>query len=418
MEPATPHDYRFGIGVSGLPDARKTVDMRIAYFDCFNGAGGDMIVASLIDAGADADALREGLAGLGVSGYALSLDRVTRQGFAAMRFDVRLDESEKTPHRGLSDIVEILERSPLSAAVKERARHVFERLAEAEAKVHGTTVAEVHFHEVGAVDAIVDVVGAVLALELLAVERVVCSPIPTGSGTVCCQHGVLPVPAPATAELLRGVPITAGQGTGELTTPTAAAVLTTLASEFGPLVTMTVDSVGYGAGGREGQTLPNVLRVFVGEAALEGDADTITVLETNLDDASPEVVGHCMERLLREGALDVFAVPIHMKKSRGGVVLTVLCERDRATTMEGILFAETTTFGVRRQEVTRVKMRRRHESVSTPFGDVRMKIGERDDTITVAPEYEDCKTAAATHNVSLREVIAAAHEAWTRRLRT
>lgn len=386
--------------------------MSIAYFDCFCGAGGDMIVASLIDAGASADVLREGLGSLGLGGYALSIESVNKQGFAATRFHVELKEHAQQPHRHLKQVVEILENSGLPGSAKTRATRIFERLAQAEAKVHGTTVEKVHFHEVGAVDAIVDVVGAMLAMDQFGVERLICSPIPTGSGTITCDHGVMPIPAPATAELLKGVPIAACDEPGELVTPTGAAILTTLASEFGPLPAMTVDSIGYGAGTREGRMRPNVLRVLIGQATRDGDTDEIAVLETNLDDSSPEVVGHCLERLLTEGALDVYAVPIHMKKSRTGVVLTVLCEPGRVEAMQRLLFAETTTFGVRRHNVARVKMRRRHVTVNTPFGDIRMKVGEREGVVTASPEFGDCQAAARKHDVPLREVIAAANTAW------
>ena len=374
-----------------------------------------MIVAALVDAGADSGALREALASLGLDGYTLTIESVAKQGFAATRFHVELDTQAAQPHRHLGSIVEILEKSTLPARVKQDAARIFERLARAEAKVHGTTVEEVHFHEVGAVDAILDVVGALLALERLEVERVVCSPIPPGSGTVRCAHGVMPVPAPATAELLKGVPLASCDEAGELTTPTAAAVLTTLADEYGPLPAMTISAIGCGAGAREGGKRPNLLRVLIGDTAANGDSDEIAVLETNVDDASPELIGHCMERLLDEGALDVYAVPIHMKKSRTGVVLTVLCEHHQSAAMERILFAETTTFGVRRHAATRAKMRRRHETVGTAFGKVRMKIGERAGVVTASPEYEDCRAAAAKHQVALRDVIAAANAAWATR---
>ena len=390
--------------------------MNIAYFDCFSGAGGDMIVAALIDAGADADALLRGLSALKIGGYNVSIERVTKQGLAATRFHVQLDGSAKQPHRHLRHVLEILKLSALSEGVRDKACRVFQRLAEAEAAVHGTTVEKVHFHEVGAVDAIVDVVGAVLALELLHIDRVVCSPIPTGSGTVTCDHGVLPIPAPATARLLQGVPLAACDDVGELTTPTAAAVLTTLTSEFGPIPPMTLTAAGYGAGTREGRTRPNVFRVLLGEAVEEhGDVDQIMMLETNLDDTSPEVVGYCTERLLGEGALEVYTVPILMKKQRPGVVLTVLCEVGKATAMEKILFAETTTFGIRRRTVERTKLRRRFVAVATPFGDIRMKVGEREGVVTASPEYEDCRAAALKHGVALRDVIAASNAAWARR---
>ena len=386
--------------------------MKTAYFDCFNGAGGDMIVASLVDAGADADRLRAGLDALCLDGFSLSIEPITKQGFAATRFHVELDKTRSQPHRHLGDILEILARADLPPRVRERARGVFERLARAEAAVHGTSIDKVHFHEVGAVDAILDVVGSSLALELLGVERVVCSPIPTGSGTVTCEHGTLPVPAPATAELLKGVPIVGGDSMAELTTPTGAAVLTTLAEHFGPLPSMTVSSIGYGAGDREGAERPNLLRVLVGEAVPGGDVDEVAVLETNVDDTTPQVLGHCMERLLAEGALDVYAVPIQMKKSRSGVVITVLCTPQQVGAMERILFAETTTLGVRRHLAARAVMRRRCEQVDTPYGPIAVKVGQRGGVVTATPEYEPCRKAALHYGVALREVMAAAQFAW------
>jgi len=388
--------------------------MTIAYFDCFSGAGGDMIVGALIDAGADVDVLRAGVDALGVSGYALRIERITKQGFAATRFDVRLDDSAPQPHRHLKHIVEIIERATLSSSVKERAIRVFTRLAEAEASVHGTSIEKVHFHEVGAVDAMIDVVASMLALESLGITDIVCSPIPTGSGTVRCAHGTMPVPAPATAYLLRGVPLAPCDEVGELTTPTAAAILTTLADRFGGLPGMSADTVGYGAGTRDGQHRPNVLRVLVGTAGEPdgGEQDVVTVLETNLDDVSPEVVAYCVDRLFEDGVLDAFTVPIHMKKGRAGVLLTALCEPSAAGRMERLIFAATATFGIRRYEVRRAKLRRRHEAIETPYGPVRMKIGERGGSCYAVPEYEDCQKAALQHKVTLREVFDAARAAW------
>jgi pyridinium-3,5-bisthiocarboxylic acid mononucleotide nickel chelatase len=384
--------------------------MRTAYFDCFSGAGGDMIVAALVDAGVEPDALERALAGLGIGGYSITIDRVRKQGFAAVRFDVRLDESAQQPHRHLKDVVAIIEAAELPASVKERSIRVFTRLAEAEAAVHGTSVEQVHFHEVGAIDAIIDVVGAVVALDMLGVARVVCSPIPTGSGTVTCQHGVMPVPAPATAHLLRGVPLAACDEKGELTTPTAAAILTTLADGFGPIPGLTLERVGYGAGTREGESRPNLLRVLIGEAveAAGAEIDEVMVLETNLDDATPQMIGHCMERLLDAGALDVYTVPIQMKKLRPGVLLTVLCGVEGVVDMERIIFTETPTFGIRRHRAMRAKLGRRWETVETAYGAIRVKIGEGAAVVTVTPEYEDCKAAAMEHGVSLRAVMAAA----------
>jgi len=389
--------------------------MTMAYFDCFNGAAGDMIVASLIDAGADADALRERLAALPVDGYTLTVEKVSKQGFAATRFSVQLDATAKQPHRHLRDIVAILDDADLPPAVVDRAKLIFTRLARAEAKVHGTSVDKVHFHEVGAVDAIIDVTGAALALDMLGVDRVICSPIPVGSGTVRCDHGIMPVPAPATAELLIGVPIAKSAEPGELTTPTGAAVLTTLVESFGPMPTMNLRTTGYGAGTRDGQTRPNVLRVMLGEPSDAGETDEVVVLETNLDDTSPEIVAFAMSRLLAAGALDVYTLPIQMKKGRAGLLLTVLCEPARANEFESVVFAETPTFGVRRTTMRRSKLRRRHETVQTPFGSIRMKIGERDGAQTVSPEFEDCRAAAETNGVPLRVVMTAAHKAWATR---
>lgn len=388
--------------------------MRVAYVDCFSGASGDMLLGACVANGVPLEELREALAGLPVSGYELREETVSRGAITGTRVHVELADQHQ-PHRHLNHILDIIGKSTLSDRVKEHSSRTFRALAEAEAAVHGSTVEGVHFHEVGAVDAIVDVVGAVLALELLGIDEVLCSPIPVGSGTVECDHGTLPVPAPATVELLEGVPIAASEEVGELTTPTAAAVLTTLARGFGPLPDMTLRNSGCGAGSREGRTRPNLLRVLIGDAADQGDVDQITVLETNLDDVSPEVVGHCIERLLREGARDAYAVPIQMKKSRPGVLLTVLCGGDQVSAMERILFAETTTFGIRRQTAQRTKLRRRHETVTTPFGELRIKVGERAGLVTFSPEYEDCKAAAETHRVPLREVIAAANAAWTAR---
>ncbi|UCF34875.1 MAG: nickel pincer cofactor biosynthesis protein LarC [Phycisphaerales bacterium] len=386
--------------------------MRIAYFDCFSGAGGDMIVAALVHAGADAEALRERLAALGLSGYALTIEPINKQGFAATRFNVALDESHKQPHRHLTHIEEILQGGALPQHVAEQAAAIFRRLAEAEAAVHGTTVDRVHFHEVGAVDAIMDVVGAVAALDLLGIERIVCSSMVVGSGTVTCAHGVMPVPAPATAELIKGLPVAATAEKGELLTPTAAAILTTLADDFGPMPAMRVGSIGYGAGIREGEKVPNLLRVFVGESEAPTEIDRITVLETNLDDATPEQIGYCIERLFEEGALDAYTVPINMKKSRPGVVLTVLCEDRTAEALQRTIFAETPTLGIRRYQVHRAKLARRHETVETPYGSIRMKIAEGLGARTANPEYEDCRRAAAEHGAALRDVMAVAQAAW------
>ncbi|MHC4091169.1 MAG: nickel pincer cofactor biosynthesis protein LarC, partial [Planctomycetota bacterium] len=380
--------------------------MSIAYFDCFSGASGDMILGALVDAGADNATLAQQLEALCIEGCSISAEETTKQGIAATRVTIPGEAAETAPHRTLGTIRKIIEAAPLSDGVRHKAVAVFQRLAEAEAAVHGCSIEEVHFHEVGAVDAIADIVGAMVALEDLNVEGVICSPIPTGSGTVTCAHGVLPVPAPATANLLRGVPLAECDEPGELTTPTAAAILTTLAESYGPLPAMTVERIGYGAGRREGRSRPNVLRVMLGKPVPEGSTDDITVLEANLDDVSPEVMGYCIERLLEAGALDAYLVPIYMKKSRPATLLTVLAESQKVADLEAIIFAETTTLGVRRQTARRSKLERRIDRVETPYGTIGVKVGLRgDEVVTVAPEYEDCREAAQRHGVALRVVM-------------
>ncbi|MCB9850319.1 MAG: nickel pincer cofactor biosynthesis protein LarC [Phycisphaerales bacterium] len=386
--------------------------MKTLYFDCFSGAGGDMIVAALIDAGADATQLVDALKGLDVDGYNIHIEQIRKQGFAARQFVVELTNAEDHPHRHLSHIKKIIDNSQLPDRVRQRTMAAFERLADAEAEAHGTTREKVHFHEVGAVDAIVDITGAMLALEALNPERIACSHVPVGSGTVKCQHGIMPVPAPATAILLRGVPIADTEETGELLTPTAAAILTTVCDAFESIPAMTIDRIGIGAGTRDGKTRPNVLRVMLGEAEAVG-RDTVTVLEANIDDAPGEWVGYCVQRLMASGARDAYCVPIYMKKHRPGVVLTVICDEGDVSRLESIIFAETTTFGIRRHRVQRSMLLREHATVSTQYGELRVKLGKRGEQIVqVAAEYEDSAAAAEKHNAPLRKVMQAAVSAW------
>lgn len=390
--------------------------MRIAYFDCFSGASGDMILGACLDAGFPLERLREGLAALTVGGYTVDAARIRKQGFAATQFDVQVDPATHKPHRHLKHIREILENSPLPESVRGNALKVFTRLAEVEAAAHGTTLEKVHFHEVGAIDAIVDITGACLALEYFGVRRLHVSAIPTGNGTVRCEHGVMPVPAPATAGLLVGVPLASCEEEGELTTPTGAAILTTLASGFGPMPSMRIETIGMGAGRRDGKTRPNVLRLFLGEATETPSADErdqILVLETNLDDISGEIIGHVTEKLFAAGALDVFTTPIAMKKSRPASMLTVLIEPSRRDAAEAVLFAETATFGVRGHLAERSKLARMVETVNTDLGPIRIKVGRRgDEVIAATPEYEDCRAAAERSSKPLREVMETAKAAW------
>lgn len=386
--------------------------MRIGYFDCFGGASGDMILGALLAAGLSVDALRSDLAKLGLRGYELSATEGPKQGFAATKVDVRVTDSKR--HRHLHDIVEIIDRSDLPAPVKDQSKQVFTRLAEAEAKVHGTTIEKVHFHEVGAVDAIVDIVGAVAGIHRLQLERIYCSAIPTGSGTVRCEHGLMPIPAPATAELLRGVPLAEADETGEMTTPTGAAVLTTLSKNFGPMPAMRIARVGYGAGTREWANRPNVLRLMVGDTVeAAGERDEVIVLDANLDDATGEQVGHVFDALFDAGALEVFASPITMKKNRPGVQLSVIATDATAPACEDILFRETTTFGIRQHRCRRNKLDRSSEEVATRFGLIRVKIGRRHGRVVrVSPEYEDCARASREHAVGLRRAMFEAERVW------
>jgi len=384
--------------------------MRIAYFDCFSGAAGDMILAALIAAGADRSRVNAELQKLNVPGWSLQVADVKKQGFAAVKVDVAFEE--QNAHRHLHHIEKIINDSALGDGVKQRAIAIFTRLAAAEAKVHGTTIEKVHFHEVGAIDAIVDITGACIALDLLAIEQVHCSAIPTGSGTVKCDHGVMPIPAPATAELLTGVPLAACEEKGELITPTGAAILTELADgRFGPMPEMKIAAMGYGAGTRDGKTRPNVLRVLLGDTSAQAayENDTVVELAANLDDCTGEEIGFVMEQLLAAGALDVWTTPISMKKSRPGVLLSVLTRPDEAAILEDVILRQTTSFGVRRTTAARSKLAREHITVETKFGAIRVKIGKRNsDAIKAMPEYDDCRAAAERHGVALREVMQAA----------
>jgi uncharacterized protein (TIGR00299 family) protein len=340
---------------------------------------------------------------------------VQRAGIAGTRFNVTV-RGEHHEHRHLADILDLIAKADLPGRAGDRASEIFTRLAHAEAKVHGIDVEQVHFHEVGAVDSIVDVVGAVLAMEQLNVDRVLCSPIPVGSGTVTCEHGKLPTPAPATAQMLVGAPTYQIEFDAELTTPTAAAVLTTLSEDFIPIPEMEVTSVGYGAGRRETGPLPNVLRVFLGQQVDEGQVDSVVELSANIDDCTGEIIGATIEKLLAAGCLDAWAAPIVMKKSRPAWTLAALCTAADVQTAEQIIFTETTSLGIRRRRCTRSKLTRRQETIETPYGPIRMKIGVIGSRqVTACPEFSECLAAANAHHVPVKEVVAAAIEIYRRK---
>ena len=385
--------------------------MRVLHFDCFSGISGDMTLAALIDAGVDPEAVRAALDSFGLP-ITLEVEKVKRNGIAATYVNVVAPDQEE--YRFLPDVEAILAKGTLTARQRELALAIFRKLAVAEAAVHGMPVEKVHFHEVGALDSIADIAGAAVAIDLLGVERVTCRSVPPGSGSVKCAHGLMPVPAPATAQLLQGMPLAKAPVTGELVTPTGAAILATVVNEFTDQPAMSIDRIGCGAGKKDFWEQPNILRVFIGSAGAspaDGDADSVTVLETNLDDASPELIGYTFDRLFAAGALAVFAAPVHMKKNRPGTLLTVIAGNESAAALEAILFRETGTFGVRRHTATRSKLRREPVTVTTPWGPVKAKRGWREGTELVTPEYDDCARIAREHDVPLRAVYEAVRKA-------
>jgi pyridinium-3,5-bisthiocarboxylic acid mononucleotide nickel chelatase len=428
--------------------------MRIAYLDCFSGVSGDMFLGALVDAGIPAALLEETVRALDVEAE-LKIGRVSRNGIHATKVDVyshgqkdspreagpehgheadhgvvvyghghaaELREpshaqsgsasaaSEKQPARGLEEIRRIISRAKLRESIQRTAIEIFEALALAEAKIHQVSIGQVHFHEVGAVDAMVDIVCAAVGAEELAVDELLGSPLNLGSGTVRCAHGTLPVPAPATLELLQGVPVYSSGVQAELVTPTGAAIVKTLVRRFLPFPPMKVDKIGYGAGTRDLPGQPNVCRITVGEAqpepASKPSEETITILEANLDDLNPQIFGYVMDRLLEAGALDVFGMPVQMKKNRPGMLLTVLCWPGDASRLGHLLFRETTTLGVRQRQEKRAIVDRRWVAVTTEWGEVRMKVASSNGDVTnYAPEYEDCRRIAVERQIPLKHVI-------------
>ncbi len=434
--------------------------MRIAYLDCFSGISGDMFLGALVDAGVSPRLLEETVAALDLDAR-LEIGRVRRAGISATKVDVvvhgrkdlPIDEtlaghsSEKRthpslrervghprdeshicenradvvhphdrahgyhPHRGLGEIRAIIDRAPISNTARERALAMFEALGRAEAKIHETELDQVRFHEVGGEDAIVDIVCAAVGSEALGIDEWICSPLNVGSGSVRCAHGTLPVPAPATLEILKecGAPIYSGEVRKELVTPTGAAIVSVLAKRFESMPKLKLDRIGYGAGFRDFEEQPNVLRLLTGEAAIpavNAETESITILETNIDDLNPQVFGYVIERALAIGALDVFGLPVQMKKDRPGTLLTVLCKPEQAPELTRLLFAETSTLGVRTRTEQRYVLERRHVSVQTHWGEVGIKLGSLNGTITnYAPEYEDCRRLASEHGVPLKSVM-------------
>jgi uncharacterized protein (TIGR00299 family) protein len=379
--------------------------MRICYIDAFSGISGDMTVGALLDAGAGQQALLAGLQSLG-TGASFEVEKTKRRGIAATTFRVLGGEQKK--HRHLPQILDMIGGARIPEAAKLKAASVFQRLGEAEAKVHGIGIDKVHFHEVGAADSICDIVGACLGFELLGAAEIHCSSINTGSGTVNTEHGVLPVPAPATAALLTGCPVYSRGPAMELTTPTGAAIATALASGFGAMPPMRIVSAGYGAGDKDFTEHANVLRLLVGESNSASESTTVAVIEANMDDSTPELLGHAMGLLLEAGALDVTFSAVQMKKNRPGVLLSVIARPEDQETLAALMFAETTTLGLRIYHAERRVQARRFADVDTGYGKVRIKVSDAG----FAPEFEDCKKLAIASGKPLKQVLADANLAY------
>lgn len=384
--------------------------MKLVYFDCFSGISGDMTLGALLDAGCPLEDLKAALAGLNLPGWELSAHKVWKNGMAATH--ARVTAHDQTSHRSLSTILEIIEKSALGTAVKKRAAAIFQKLGEAEASVHDVPLEKIHFHEVGAIDAIVDIVGAAAGFEALGIEKFACSPLNLGGGTARMAHGILPVPAPATARLLLGKPTYATGIQKELVTPTGAAIVATLCEHFGPQPAMSVSAIGYGAGTADLEGQPNVVRLMIGESAEKatpGFQEEISVIEANLDDMNPQIYGYFLEKALAAGALDVYTTPVNMKKNRPGTLLTVLAKPSDTDRLMSLIFAETTTFGARTYRAERRTLPRELVSVATRFGEVHIKVSRVNGRILhVAPEYDDCRKLAVEKNVPLQRVISEA----------
>jgi uncharacterized protein (TIGR00299 family) protein len=385
--------------------------MKTAYFDAFSGLSGDMIVGAIIDCGADFAQFERAIQTMPLSGYRLSTRRKVVSGISALKFEVAVTEPQ--PHRHYGDIRNMIEASSLASPVRQRAIAIFQVLAEAEAKIHNTTPDRVHFHEVGAVDSIIDVVGTAWGLEALGVGDLIVSPLPMGSGFTRSQHGVIPVPAPATAELLAGFPVKLGDGAAEMVTPTGAAVLRALARPAQLPLAFEAEKIGYGAGTRDLEDRPNVLRLMLGRERASLDHDEMIELSANIDDLNPQIYDHVMERLFAAGARDVTLTPTLMKKGRPAVTLSVIAEASARDSIAGIIFAETSTIGLRFHTVARIKLGREVREVDTRWGKIRVKVSGANGhaPITIAPEYDDCRRAANEHGVALRVVMEDARNA-------
>lgn len=378
--------------------------MKALYFDLIGGASGDMILGAMVDAGLSINKLKELLSGLNLKEFDIQAKIVDKNGFTATKVDVLV--TEQPPERHLKEIKDIIQKSSLPPAVQNRALQIFERIAKTEATIHNKSIDQVHLHELGGTDTIIDITGTLLALDHLEISKIYASPVPLGKGFIKGAHGQIPLPSPATISLLKGIPIYGRDIDAELVTPTGAALLAELVDDFGPAPPMVLETVGYGAGGRD-LPIPNLLRVFIGEISSSDSAtlDHLAVLETNLDDLNPEIYPYVIESLFAAGALDVTLTPIQMKKNRPGTQIQVLCEPSMMDSMRSILFRETTTLGIKQILVDRYSLPRTIQEVETPYGKIRVKIAEISPNIKkISPEFEDCRRAAQEHGIPITDI--------------
>ena len=376
--------------------------MKIAYFDCFSGISGDMILGSLIDLGLDIEYLKNEFKKINISGYEINAEKIKKRDISCIKVNITVKDKQK--HRSLKEINALIDKSELNPEVKKKSKDIFLKLAKAESKVHNIDIDKIHFHEIGAIDSILDIIGAVIGLDKLNLKKIYCSTIPVGRGFVKSAHGKLPIPAPATSELLKGIPTYSTKVEGELVTPTGAAIISSLTENFGEMPLMKIEKIGYGAG-KSDFDHPNLLRIFVGESLEKYDTDTVNVIELNIDDMNPEHYEVVFEKLLKNGALDVYLTNIQMKKNRPGIKLSIISPLEITNELTDIIFNETTTFGLRIYKTNRKKLFVEKVKVETKYGEITIKIGKTKDEIKlISPEYEDCKKLAQENNVSLKEI--------------
>jgi len=383
--------------------------MRAAYFDCFSGISGDMVLAALVDLGWPVKELERELDKLDLFDYQIEAEKVAKKGITSTQINISIKEDKK--ERKLKDILSILDKSKLEEKIKEQSRAIFIRLANVEAKIHGKSPEEIHFHELGGLDTIIDVVGAVAGMKYLGIDKVYSSSLSLGKGFVKCSHGTIPVPAPATLELLKGIPVCGSNIEAELVTPTGAAIISTVAENFGQMPPMKIDNIGYGAGQRD-LPIPNLLRVSLGMLKNAYEEDVVSLIQTNIDDMNPEFYEHIADRLFHQGALDVFLTPIQMKRTRPATMLSVITDEEKTEKMLELIFDETTTLGVRISKIKRRKLNREGRKVATKYGKVEVKIGKLDGMVkNISPSYEECRKIATRLNIPLKKVYQEAKQA-------